>query len=291
MGGAQQDALDLDVVLLERVIGEVSEGAMKSLKKTVIELYLSLLTKPAPTAVATEVLDEKIAEALQLEVDENIIKTMKKKSEEAKKAQNAKKIADRKAKKPPADPPKPPAEPEASPKVEELKAGLEGAMAAAEAKLFEAKSAHALVKAAAEELLTDAALLDLAERPRGEAHPNIAALEAAIATATEAKCVESLIATGQKSLDEAKKRRDDARTLLARTQLLAAKDTSHSKTNVDALGKCIAAAEARGRRRGDARRRPSSTSSSRTRRRRRRCCSRSPSRSRSRTRGSRSSTR
>ena len=99
--------------------------------------------------------------------------------EEAKKAQNAKKIADRKAKKPPSDPPNPPAEPEAAPKVEELKAALEGAMAAAEAKLFEGKSAQALVAASAEDLLTDTALQDLTERARAEAHPTIAALEEA----------------------------------------------------------------------------------------------------------------
>ena len=99
-------------------------------------------------------------------VDENIIKQMKKRNEESKKAQNAKKIADRKAKKPPTDPPKPPAEPEASPKVEELKAGLEGAMETAKAKLFEAKSAHALVEAAFEDLLTSEALLDLRSEER-----------------------------------------------------------------------------------------------------------------------------
>ena len=78
-------------------------------------LYLQLLTKPAPTAVATEVLDATIGEATALGVDDATIKAMKKRNEEAKKAQNAKKIADRKAKKPPADPPKPPDKPEAHP--------------------------------------------------------------------------------------------------------------------------------------------------------------------------------
>ena len=69
------------------------------------------------------------------------------KSDDAKKAQNAKKIADRKAKKPPSDPPAPPERPEPNPKVAVLKAGLEEAMAAAEAKLLEAKTSEALVEA------------------------------------------------------------------------------------------------------------------------------------------------
>ena len=195
---AKGDALAIEVAALEEKITECKENAMASLKKIVVELYLQLLSKPAPTAVATEALDASIEEAKALEVDEATIKAMKKRSDEAKKAQNAKKIADRKAKKPPADPPKPPDPPEAHPDVQTLKDALEDALAKAEAKLFEAKSAGALGAASSPELLTADALQDLDTRARGEAHPTLAALEAAVKTATEAQASKSIIAQGQR---------------------------------------------------------------------------------------------
>ena len=55
-------------------------------------------------------------------------------------AQNAKKIADRKAKKPPTDPPLPPEHPEPHPDVGVLKTAILEALAVAEAKLAEVRS-------------------------------------------------------------------------------------------------------------------------------------------------------
>jgi hypothetical protein len=188
-----------------------------------------LLTRRCPLSVAG--------------VDENVIKQMKKRNEESKKAQNAKKIADRKAKKPPADPPKPPDPPEAHPKVQELKTALESAMDHAEAKLLECKSALALVGAKKAELLTDEVLLDLKDRPRGEEHPNIAALKAAVETATAAKVDEKLLKVGQDTLDASITRRMAARTKLAQAGLADASKDAHLKTDVVALTAAIEVAE------------------------------------------------
>ena len=214
-------------------------AAAASLKKTVIELYLGLLTKPAPTAVATDTLDATIAEAIALGVDETVIKPMKKRNEESKKAQNAKKIADRKAKKPPADPPKPPDPPEAHPDVEVKKTALETALSTAEAKLAEAKTSRALKKAQNPELLTPTALLDLADRPVTEGHPNVVALEAALQAATEAKVAAHLLAEGKASLEQATAVRLAARTTLAKEQLQFAASKATTATDVTELGKQI----------------------------------------------------
>ena len=167
-------------------------------------MYMALLTKPAPTAVATDEMDLVLVEAATLGVDEDVIKSMKKKNEEAKKAQNAKKIADRKAKKPPSDPPKPPDKPEAHPAVEVLKQGLEGAMAKAEAKLLEAQTTVALMAAKDPKILTAEALLDLEETPERETvHPLIATLTEALGKAREAKAEGDICDDGQKALDDA----------------------------------------------------------------------------------------
>ena len=240
---AKGDALAIEVAALEEKITECKENAMASLKKIVVELYLQLLSKPAPTAVATEALDASIEEAKALEVDEATIKAMKKRSDEAKKAQNAKKIADRKAKKPPADPPKPPDPPEAHPDVQTLKDALEDALAKAEAKLFEAKSAGALGAASSPELLTADALQDLDTRARGEAHPTLAALEAAVKTATEAQASKSIIAQGQKALDDATALRLATRTALAKSRLEEAAAKEFLETDVKLLGSAIEVAE------------------------------------------------
>jgi ElaB/YqjD/DUF883 family membrane-anchored ribosome-binding protein len=58
--------LEAKVSSLEESVKEVQEGAAATLKKTVVELFLQLLTKPAPTAVATDVLETTIAEATDL---------------------------------------------------------------------------------------------------------------------------------------------------------------------------------------------------------------------------------
>lgn len=84
---AKGSALEVDIEELEQIINTQKEGPVALLNKTVCELYLQLLFKPAPTSVATEKADETIAEAIQLEVAEDIVKAMKKKNEEAKKAQ------------------------------------------------------------------------------------------------------------------------------------------------------------------------------------------------------------
>ena len=136
--------------------------------------------------------------------------------------QNAKKIADRKAKKPPADPPKPPEAPEAHPEVEKLKNDLEAAMAEAEAKIFEARSGKALVVAMDETKLTADVLNDLGERPCGDDHPNVAELATAVATAETAKCEADLQGQGKAVLDKARKTRLAARTMLAKGRLLEA---------------------------------------------------------------------
>ena len=136
--------------------------------------------------------------------------------------QNAKKIADRKAKKPPADPPKPPEAPEAHPEVEKLKNDLEAAMAEAEAKIFEARSGKALVVAMDETKLTADVLNDLGERPCGDDHPNVAELATAVATAETAKCEADLQGQGKDVLDKARKTRLAARTMLAKGRLLEA---------------------------------------------------------------------
>lgn len=237
------DAASIKVPELEEKINECKENAISSLNKIVVELYLQLLTKPAPTAIATEALDASIEEAKTLGVDENTIKAMKKRNEEAKKAQNAKKIADRKAKKPPSDPPAPPDPPEAHPDVQKLKDALMDALALAEAKLFEAKSANALTAACEPTALTAEALQDLGERARDEAHPTIAALTAAVATATEAKCEADVLANGQKVLDEATALRLATRTALAKSKVDEASSKPFLETDVKALGEAIEIAE------------------------------------------------
>ena len=240
---AKGEALQINVAELEEKITEVKEGAIATLNKIVVELYLQLLSKPAPTAVATEALEASIQEAVDLGVDEATIKAMKKRNEEAKKAQNAKKIADRKAKKPPTDPPKPPDAPDAHPDVAVLKDALMNAYAAAEAKLLESKSANALIAAQAPETLTSEALQDLEERTREEQHPTIDALTACVKAATEAKCTAELLAAGQAALDGAIKARLDARTALAQSKLEFAASNGHLETDVNALGKAIEVSE------------------------------------------------
>ena len=207
-------------------------------------MYMALLTKPAPTAVATDEMDLVLVEAATLGVDEDVIKSMKKKNEEAKKAQNAKKIADRKAKKPPSDPPKPPDKPEAHPAVEVLKQGLEGAMAKAEAKLLEAQTTVALMAAKDPKILTAEALLDLEETPERETvHPLIATLTEALGKAREAKAEGDICDDGQKALDDAIARRFAARTAMALSKMLAAAGKPPIDCEVGALGNCIAVAE------------------------------------------------
>ena len=63
-------ALDVDRENLEMKIAEHSEGAVASLKKVIVELYLQLLTKPGPTQIATDALDESVEEAKKLGIDE-----------------------------------------------------------------------------------------------------------------------------------------------------------------------------------------------------------------------------
>jgi len=237
-------ALSLDATKLEEKIKEHNEGAFNMLNKVVVELWMQILTKPPPTSVATDELDAALADAARLGVAEDVIKTTQKKNAECKKAQNAKKIADRKAKKPPSDPPKPPEKPEAHPDVEVLKTALEEAMATAEKKLLMATTSKALVEAKQASLLTAEALLDLEERPeREEAHPAIAALEAALAAATEAKADGALLADAKKVLDEAIERRFAARASLALSKMQAAAAAPAISVNVGELGKVIAIAE------------------------------------------------
>jgi len=238
------DALNIDDPALEEKINEVKEGAMSSLKKVVCELYLGLLTKPAPTAVATDTLDTTIAEAIALGVDETIVKAMKKKNEESKKAQNAKKIADRKAKKPPTDPPAPPDAPEAHPDVQKLKDDLEGAMTEAEGKLLEARTSKKMVEVSDAKLLTAEKLNDLDERPVADEHPVIAELDGAVKAAEAAKAQAGLVANGKEALETAKKTRFAARTGLAKARLLEASADPPEKCDVKKLGAAIGVAKA-----------------------------------------------
>lgn len=72
---------------LEGKIKEHKEGAVALLNRVVVELYLGILTKAAPTAIATDALDASIQEATALGCDETLLKSMKKKKDEATKAQ------------------------------------------------------------------------------------------------------------------------------------------------------------------------------------------------------------
>ena len=238
-------ALDVDRENLEMKIAEHSEGAVASLKKVIVELYLQLLTKPGPTQIATDALDESVEEAKKLGIDEAIWKPMKRKSDDAKKAQNAKKIADRKAKKPPSDPPAPPDQPEAHPTVEVLKTALEEAMAAAVAKLAESNASHQLVIASNAKLLTADNLLDLEERPnRDDAHPILETLANAVKAAEEAKAEKSLLESGQKALDEGRARRLAARTSLALSKMATCSSPPPIEVKCEDLGKAIEIAKA-----------------------------------------------
>ena len=233
-------ALKVDVASLEETINEHKDGALSKLKKEECVLYMELMTKATPTNVCTTEMEVMLGEAGTLGVDEAVIKAFKKKNEEAKKAQNAKKIGDRKAKNPPADDPVAPAKPEAHPKVEVLRKKLEDSMKLAEAKLLEAKTSITLTECKKPELLTAEALNDLEERPdREEAHPNLAALTAALAAATEAKAENTLLAGAKSALMVATDLRLEVRTNLARSNMLTAAATPPIDCEVGKLGNFI----------------------------------------------------
>ena len=237
---AKGDALAIEVAALEEKITECKENAMASLKKIVVELYLQLLSKPAPTAVATEALDASIEEAKALEVDEATIKAMKKRSDEAKKAQNAKKIADRKAKKPPADLQSLPTR-QAHPTYRRSRMRSKTRWPGGGEALRGQVGGRA-GSGLRPELLTADALQDLDTRARGEA-PTLAALEAAVKTATEAQASKSIIAQGQKALDDATALRLATRTALAKSRLEEAAAKEFLETDVKLLGSAIEVAE------------------------------------------------
>ena len=230
---------------LEEKIAEHKEGAVATLDRVVLEEYLKALTKPSATNIATDELQAQIDAAVALGMDEaTVIKPMKKKKDEAVKAQNAQKIADRKAKKPPKDPPAPPERPEAHPTVAVLQGGLSDALAQAQAKLLEAQTSLALKQAMQPQLLTGDALLDLEAQPnRDEPHAHIDALSKALAAATDAKAISMLLLDGQKALDDAVAVRFAARTALALSKMQAAMAAAPIACDVAALGACIATAE------------------------------------------------
>jgi hypothetical protein len=155
-------------------------------------------------------------------VDEETRAKLKFKNDESKKAQAAKKVADRKAKKPPSDPPPVPEKPEAHPVVAELHGALRAAMAAARAKLLECKCALKLLEVREPSLLTDLVLLDVGSRTREEDHPNIATLAEALKEATDAKCEDALLGATREVLDDAIARRHAQRTRSALVDLLRA---------------------------------------------------------------------
>ena len=183
---AEGRALELNIKQLEDDIAAVRDDAHLQLRKYELSLWLEVLTKPAGTQVCTEELDKALEEA-KLILAETEWKPKKKKCEEAKKAQNAKKVAERKAKKPISDPPPPPDKPEYDELVAKLQAEMLEAFEVAQAKLSESQTTVEMEKASQPDLLKIDKLLDLGERPADEAHPTVQALEDAIKKATDCK--------------------------------------------------------------------------------------------------------
>ncbi len=242
---SQGKAAIISIKKLEDSISSVKDqgGCYNTLQKIETEQWMLALTKPAGTSVATDAMDEAVAKAQELGMEEAIWKPLRKKNEDAKKAQNAKKIADRKAKKPPADPPKPPERPEPHPDVQALKVVLVETLEAAEVLLVEAKATLAMKTASKPSLLETSGLLDLGERPCTELHPTLQTLSDALEKALEAKVDEELYAKAKSAFDDACQRRLNARTSLAKERLDTACAPIAAVCDVKVLGEAIQVAE------------------------------------------------
>jgi len=240
---AKGKATGIHIKKLEDVITEVKQDAVATLKRTEIELWMQALTKVTATSVATDDLDKAIEEAKANGMDEAMWKPFKKQNDEAKKSQNAKKIADRKAKKPPTDPPKPPEAPVPSAKVVQLRKDLLDALQLAEAKLREAKAVFAMQSAAEGEPLKTELLNDLGERPCNELHPNLKLLEDAIDESNKAGVEAELIAECQSTFDKAKQARLTARRGSAHAALTKAAEAPSESCDVKVIGEAIKVAK------------------------------------------------
>jgi len=235
----------ISIKKLEDAINGVKEegGCYNNLQKIELEQWMLALTKPAATAIATDAMDEAVAKAQELGMTDTIWKPLRKKNEDAKKAQNAKKIADRKAKKPPSDPPKPPDRPLPHADVLALKEDLESTLAAAEVLLVEAKATLAMKAASKPSLLETQLLLDLGDRTCEELHPTLQTLSDAVDAAKAANVDPELLSKAEDTLADAKKRRLEVRTDLAKTKVMEASAAAVDVCDVKVLGEMIKVAE------------------------------------------------
>ena len=242
---SQGKAATLSIKKLEDALTAVKAegGCYNTLQRIELEQWMLALTKVSATQIATDAMDEAVNLAQTIGMDEKIWKPLRKKNEDAKKAQNAKKIADRKAKKPPSDPPSPPERPAPHEDVQVLKERLVEAIEKGELLLVEAKATLAMKTASKPAQLETSLLLDLGERPVDELHPNLQTLTDCVAAAKGANVDVQLLATAEKALADAIQNRKDARTLLAASRLAEASAPEPGLCDVKVLGEAIRIAE------------------------------------------------
>ena len=243
---SEGEAWDINVPKLEGALAATKApgGAYNKLQRLEVEEWMKVLIKPEEVAVATDEMSEALNTAAALGIDEAVLKPLRKKNDDAKRAQKAKNLTDQKANKPVSAPPAPPARPEPHADVAKMKADLEALLEAAAVKLAEAKATYAMKVAV--EGIDPAELLDLGVRPLTEMPPVLLMLKDALVTAQAASADPEKLAKAQKAYEDAIVRRKEARQDLAKERLAGACATPPSDCDVTALSAAIKVAEEEG---------------------------------------------